>query len=103
MYSEVKSFFDLPEDIKQGYEIEGLGGQRGYISFGKEHAKGKKEGDLKEFWHFGQEAEADANLIEEYPENVTVKELENFSLILALLLLTTSIALQPSTYPESSF
>ena len=21
----------------------------------KEHAKGKKEGDLKEFWHFGQE------------------------------------------------
>ncbi|MEZ7496417.1 2-oxoglutarate and iron-dependent oxygenase domain-containing protein [Leeuwenhoekiella aequorea] len=79
LYSEVKSFFDLPEDIKQGYEIEGLGGQRGYISFGKEHAKGKKEGDLKEFWHFGQEAEADANLIEEYPENVTVKELENFN------------------------
>ncbi|HCQ75328.1 MAG TPA: flavonol synthase [Leeuwenhoekiella sp.] len=79
LYSEVKSFFDLPEATKQKYEIDGLGGQRGYISFGKEHAKGKKEGDLKEFWHFGQEPDADANLIEEYPENVEVKELENFN------------------------
>lgn len=42
LYKEVKSFFDLPVDIKQKYEIEGLAGQRGYISFGKEHAKGKK-------------------------------------------------------------
>ena len=79
LYKEVKSFFNLPEETKQGYEIDGLGGQRGYISFGKEHAKGKKEGDLKEFWHFGQEPDADANLIEEYPENVEVKELENFN------------------------
>ena len=79
LYKEVKSFFDLPDETKQGYEIDGLGGQRGYISFGKEHAKGKKEGDLKEFWHFGQEPDADANLIEEYPENVEVKELENFN------------------------
>ncbi|MGO4911954.1 isopenicillin N synthase family dioxygenase [Leeuwenhoekiella sp. W20_SRS_FM14] len=79
LYNDVKSFFDLPEETKQGYEIEGLGGQRGYISFGKEHAKGKKEGDLKEFWHFGQEPDADANLIEEYPENVQVKELKTFN------------------------
>ncbi|EAQ50602.1 isopenicillin N synthase family dioxygenase [Leeuwenhoekiella blandensis] len=79
LYNEVKAFFDLPETTKQQYEIEGLGGQRGYISFGKEHAKGKKEGDLKEFWHFGQEPDEDANLIEEYPENVEVQELENFN------------------------
>ncbi|RXG13408.1 isopenicillin N synthase-like dioxygenase [Leeuwenhoekiella aestuarii] len=79
LYTEVKAFFDLTEDVKQGYEIEGLGGQRGYISFGKEHAKGKKEGDLKEFWHFGQEPDANANLIEEYPENVQVKELKDFN------------------------
>ena len=79
LYTEVKAFFDLPEDVKQGYEIEGLGGQRGYISFGKEHAKGKQEGDLKEFWHFGQEPDANANLIEEYPENVQVKELKGFN------------------------
>jgi isopenicillin N synthase-like dioxygenase len=79
LYKEVKSFFALPLEDKAKYEIEGGGGQRGYISFGKEHAKGKKEGDLKEFWHFGQEATADANLIEEYPENVQVSELDKFN------------------------
>lgn len=79
LYKEVKSFFALPLETKDKYEIEGLGGQRGYISFGKEHAKGKKEGDLKEFWHFGQEADEDANLIEEYPANVDVEELKDFN------------------------
>jgi len=79
LYKEVKDFFALPEEVKQKYEIEGLGGQRGYISFGKEHAKGKKEGDLKEFWHFGQEPSANANLIETYPDNVQVKEQPAFN------------------------
>ena len=79
LYKEVKAFFDLPVEIKQKYEIEGLGGQRGYISFGKEHAKGKKEGDLKEFWHFGQEPDEDAKLTEEYPKNVKVEELKDFN------------------------
>ncbi|AXT55036.1 isopenicillin N synthase family oxygenase [Aquimarina sp. AD1] len=79
LYKEVKDFFALSVADKQKYEIEGLGGQRGYISFGKEHAKGKKEGDLKEFWHFGQEPSKDANLIEEYPPNVIVEELKDFN------------------------
>ncbi len=79
LYKEVKSFFELPLETKQKYEIEGLAGQRGYISFGKEHAKGKKEGDLKEFWHFGQEPSEDANLTEEYPDNVKVEELKDFN------------------------
>ncbi|PZW42548.1 isopenicillin N synthase-like dioxygenase [Mesonia algae] len=79
LYKEVKSFFDLSLETKEKYEIEGLGGQRGYISFGKEHAKGKKEGDLKEFWHFGQEPSEDVNLIEDYPENVQVEELKDFN------------------------
>ena len=78
LYKEVKSFFALPYDVKRKYEIEGLGGQRGYVSFGKEHAKGKKEGDLKEFWHFGQEPNADANLTEEYPKNIKVEDLKDF-------------------------
>ncbi len=79
LYQEVKAFFALPTEIKEHYEIDGLGGQRGYTSFGKEHAKGKKEGDLKEFWHFGQEPDTDANLIEEYPKNVQVGELKDFN------------------------
>ncbi len=79
LYSEVKKFFDLPVDVKAKYEIEGIGGQRGYTSFGKEHAKGRKEGDLKEFWHFGQYVEEDPKLKAEYPENVIVEELPEFN------------------------
>ncbi len=79
LYKEVKAFFALDLAQKKKYEIEGLGGQRGYVSFGKEHAKGKKEGDLKEFWHFGQEPSDDAKLSEVYPDNVHVDELPDFN------------------------
>jgi isopenicillin N synthase-like dioxygenase len=79
LYAEIKQFFDLPENVKEKYEIEGIGGQRGYTSFGKEHAKGRKEGDLKEFWHFGQYVEDNDRLEEEYPDNVMVKELPKFN------------------------
>ncbi len=78
LYKEVKAFFDLPEDVKRQYEKEELAGQRGYVSFGKEHAKGSSKGDLKEFWHFGQEPDEDANLPETYPDNILVKELPEF-------------------------
>lgn len=79
LYGEVKKFFDLPLETKQKYEIPGIGGQRGYVSFGKESAKGKKEGDLKEFWHFGQYVEDNPELQKEYPANVTVEELPEFN------------------------
>lgn len=81
LYGEVKKFFDLPQEVKDSYEIEGIGGQRGYTSFGKEHAKGRKEGDLKEFWHFGQYVEDDPALEAEYPDNVIVKELPKFNAV----------------------
>ncbi|GGG45609.1 flavonol synthase [Croceivirga lutea] len=79
LYTQVKKFFELPQDIKDTYEIEGIGGQRGYTSFGKEHAKGRKEGDLKEFWHFGQYVEDNSKLKAEYPDNVIVNELPEFN------------------------
>jgi len=79
LYAEIKKFFDLPTDVKEKYEIPGIGGQRGYVSFGKESAKGKKEGDLKEFWHFGQYVDADSKYAKEYPENVEVEELPEFN------------------------
>ncbi|WP_435139518.1 isopenicillin N synthase family dioxygenase [Formosa sp. A9] len=81
LYDEIKAFFDLPESVKAKYEIPGIGGQRGYTSFGKEHAKGKKEGDLKEFWHFGQYVEDNDILKAEYPENVIVDELPKFNTV----------------------
>lgn len=79
LYSEIKKFFNLPQETKDSYEIAGIGGQRGYTSFGKEHAKGRKEGDLKEFWHFGQYVEDNPKLAEEYPDNVIVEELPKFN------------------------
>lgn len=79
LYEEIKKFFQLPQGVKDSYEIVGIGGQRGYTSFGKEHAKGRTEGDLKEFWHFGQYVSDDAQLTEVYPDNVTVNELPKFN------------------------
>jgi len=81
LYKEIKHFFQLPQELKDSYEIKGIGGQRGYTSFGKEHAKGRKEGDLKEFWHFGQYVSDTSKLKEEYPDNVIVKELKNFNTV----------------------
>lgn len=79
LYTQVQQFFNLPDEVKAKYEIEGLAGQRGYTSFGKEHAKGRNVGDLKEFWHFGQYVEGDDPIRQEYPENVSVVELPDFN------------------------
>jgi isopenicillin N synthase-like dioxygenase len=79
LYAEVKKFFALPDEIKLKYEIPEQAGQRGYTSFGKEHAKGRSEGDLKEFWHFGQYVEDGDAIGKEYPQNVAVDELPNFN------------------------
>jgi isopenicillin N synthase-like dioxygenase len=81
LYGEIRNFFALPLETKYSYEIPGIGGQRGYVSFGKEHAKGRKEGDLKEFWHFGQYVEKDSKYVSEYPDNVEVKELPRFNIV----------------------
>ena len=79
LYEQIKQFFSLPVEDKAAYEIPNLSGQRGYTSFGKESAKGKKEGDLKEFWHFGQYRKNPSG--EQYPENVTVNQFPEFNSI----------------------
>ena len=79
LYSEVRNFFNLPLETKSKYEIPGIGGQRGYVSFGKEHAKGRSAGDLKEFWHFGQYVSEGSKYAGEYPDNVEVTELPKFN------------------------
>ena len=79
LYTEVKQFFEMPVEAKEKYEIPEIGGQRGYISFGKEHAKGRSTGDLKEFWHFGQYVSKDSKYAAEYPDNVEVAELPKFN------------------------
>ena len=81
LYLEVRNFFTLPLETKAKYEIPGIGGQRGYVSFGKEHAKGRSAGDLKEFWHFGQYVSKDSKYADEYPNNVQVSELPKFNTV----------------------
>ncbi|CAG5004526.1 Validamycin A dioxygenase [Dyadobacter sp. CECT 9275] len=54
LYDVVKAFFSLPESEKRKFEFPELFGQRGYISKGRETAKGFKVADLKEFYHVGQ-------------------------------------------------
>ncbi len=68
LYAAYKSFFDLPEEVKLKYHDESLFGQRGYTPKGKEHAKGRNTGDLKEFYHVGQELDGNENL----PENTRI-------------------------------
>ena len=79
LYTEVRNFFNLPLETKTKYEIPGIGGQRGYVSFGKESAKGRTSGDLKEFWHFGQYLSDGSKYESEYPANVVVAELPKFN------------------------
>lgn len=78
LYRYVQEFFSLPLDKKKNYEIPELAGQRGYTSFGKEHAKGSDAPDLKEFFQYGQ-VPRDNYKEEEYPENVKVNEVAPFN------------------------
>jgi len=78
LYKYVQQFFSLPLEQKKTYEIAGLAGQRGYTSFGKEHAKGSEAPDLKEFFQFGQVARDNFNE-ETYPDNVQVNYVEEFN------------------------
>ncbi len=78
LYNIIQQFFFLPDFIKQKYEIPGLFGQRGYTGKGKEHAKGRSTGDLKEFYHIGQEVVENDRFKEEYPDNVWPEEVPGF-------------------------
>ena len=78
LYKYVQQFFSLPSDKKKKFEIPGLAGQRGYTSFGKEHAKGSDAPDLKEFFQYGQVVPANHPLKSEYPDNVKVDDIPGF-------------------------
>ncbi len=78
LYKQVQQFFSLPLQQKKSYEDSLLAGQRGYTSFGKEHAKGFEVPDLKEFYQYGQVPINNFNE-EEYPLNISVKEIPGFN------------------------
>lgn len=78
LYTSIKKFYALPDATKQKYEIPDLAGQRGYIGKFKEHAKGRNTGDLKEFYHVGQEVLDNDPIKKEYPDNVWPTEIPDF-------------------------
>ncbi len=78
-YKASMDFFYLPKETKLKYEIPNLAGQRGYTSFGKEHAKQSDVGDLKEFFQFGQTIEDNDPIKSEYPDNVYVEDVPSLA------------------------
>ena len=72
-----KRFFALPEDVKTRYAV-GKGGQRGYIPFGIETAKGATHHDLKEFWHMGRDLPPGHRYHAQMPDNVWPDEVPDF-------------------------
>ncbi|MFC2186539.1 isopenicillin N synthase family dioxygenase [Peijinzhouia sedimentorum] len=75
LYESIIKFFQLPDDVKKKYEDAELAGQRGYTGKGKEHAKGRSTGDLKEFYQIGQMVEDGDPVKEEYPDNIWPTEI----------------------------
>jgi isopenicillin N synthase-like dioxygenase len=73
-----KQFFALPEATKRRYHVAGGAGQRGYIPFGIEAAKGAETADLKEFWHVGRELPEGHRYRPHMPHNLWPAEIAAF-------------------------
>jgi len=73
-----KDFFALPEAVKRRYHVQGGAGQRGYVPFGMEAAKGADKVDLKEFWHVGRELPEGHRYRPVMPHNLWPSEVERF-------------------------
>jgi isopenicillin N synthase-like dioxygenase len=84
-YQVAREFFELPEALKQQYEVPKLHGQRGFTSFGREHAKDHPHPDLKEFWHVGRDLPSGHPLVEKYSANLPVTEIPHFHPVMVQL------------------
>ena len=79
LYKYTKEFYALPLETKMNYHVEGTAGQRGFTSWGTEHSKDSKVGDLKEFYHFGQTIPAELQDTYDYHKNIMVDEVPRFN------------------------
>lgn len=73
-----RQFFALPAEAKQKYHVVGGAGQRGYIPFGQEIAKGFTAIDLKEFWHIGRDLPDGHQYQLFMPPNLVVEEIADW-------------------------
>ena len=76
--SATKALFALPEPIKRRYHVQGGAGQRGYVPFGIEAAKGADKADLKEFWHVGRDLPVGHRYRAQMPDNLWPVEVPAF-------------------------
>ncbi|NWG54211.1 MAG: isopenicillin N synthase family oxygenase [Hydrogenophilaceae bacterium] len=76
--AKTKAFFALPEAQKRAYHVPGGMGQRGYVPFGIEAAKGAMSVDLKEFWHVGRELPDGHRYRAQMPANLWPAEIQGF-------------------------
>ena len=74
MYAEAEAFFALPAEAKLKHEHPEHNRQRGFVSFGTEHAKDSNAADLKEFWQVGQTNIPVGADMDNYPPNAEVAE-----------------------------
>jgi isopenicillin N synthase-like dioxygenase len=75
--ADTRTFFALPESVKTVY-VSGKGGQRGYVPFGRETAKGAALHDLKEFWHVGRDLPPGHRFGASMPPNIWPAEVPGF-------------------------
>ncbi len=79
-WTATKAFFALSLEEKMKYRA-GKGGQRGYIPFGIEIAKGATENDLKEFWHIGRDLPSGHKFADHMPPNIWPSHPDDFHAI----------------------
>jgi len=72
-YHEAESFFMLEDSVKNLYSKPEISHQRGYTSFGVEHAKDNPAPDLKEFWQTGR-GQQGSETDNKYPMNIWPNE-----------------------------
>jgi len=73
-----KEYFALPENVKREYADPEDGFQRGHSPMGTENAKGKKEADLKEFWHTGRLLPEGSPYRDSMKDTPSVSEIDDF-------------------------
>ena len=78
LYSTVQNYFAQTDDLKKQDEDLKNGGQRGYVSKGRETAKGYNQADLKEFYHVGQVVTDGDAIKSEYPDNIWPQSMPEF-------------------------
>jgi len=84
-YTLSAAFFAQDTAAKKQYCVTKDHMQRGYVPFGREHAKGNPYPDLKEMWHIGREVTPDAPQARDYPQNIWPDTPDDFDTVFKAL------------------